>query len=151
MSESLHSVVVIDDDYISLFLITKFLGEKQIAETILPFTNGIDALNYIAANAGDFLKLPDLILLDIKMPDINGWQFLHEINKIKFIAGYEPAICILSAETTIDFNIERNWPCVKGYLLKPILLNKLTAVIESLVTKVENNNMLKDIVEPSII
>ena len=140
MLKFLHNVIVIDDDYISLFLITKIFYRQQITETILPFTNGINALNYLSANTQDYYKLPEIIFVDVNMPDINGWQFLKELNKIKFIAGYKPAIYLISAELNIDFEMLENWPWVKGYLTKPIIPGKLIQLLNSLETEFENTN-----------
>ena len=150
MLQRLRRLIIIEDDYISLYLINKLLREKSIAETILPFTNGIDGLNYLIKNAKDFSELPEFILLDMKMPEINGWQFLQQLNKIQFVTGYQPAICIVSAEITVDFNLLNSWSCVKGYLEKPIKPNKLIRVIESLSTKVENANMFENTPEREI-
>lgn len=141
MFHTLRRIAVIDDDCISLFLINKLLLQKQITDATIPFSNGIDALNYFSSNSESLLKLPDLILLDIKMPEMSGWQFLRELNQIEFTAGYKPQICILSAETTIDFDIFKNSHCVKGYLLKPIILSKLVTVIESLTTKIQDRDL----------
>jgi CheY-like chemotaxis protein len=150
MLQPLRRVIIIEDDYISLYLINKLLREKNIAETILPFTNGIEALNYLLKNAKDFSELPEFILLDMKMPEINGWQFLQELNKIEFVTGYQPVVCIVSAEITVDFNLLNTWSCVKGYLQKPILPNKLIKVIQSLSTKVETDNTFENTLEREI-
>ena len=114
MFQPLNRIINIDDDYISLFLTTKFLAGNKIADTTLPFTNGIDALRYLEQNAQIPSVLPELILLDIMMPDINGWQFLAELNNIEFIAGYEPVVCIVSAQTITNFEILKCYPISKG-------------------------------------
>jgi CheY-like chemotaxis protein len=145
MPKSLCRVIVVDDDYISLFLITNLFAQQKIAEIVLPFTNGIEALNYLAKNAGDFSQLPEIILLDIKMPDINGWQFLQRLNAIEFAPNYEPAICIISAGISLDFDILENSPYVKGYLLKPIMQNKLLAIIESLTPKMQESDVIENV------
>ena len=145
MPKSLRRVIAVDDDYISLFLITNLFAQEKIADTLLPFTNGTEALNYLSKNAGDFSQLPELILLDIKMPDISGWQFLQRLNNIEFVAGYEPAICIISAGISIDFDVLENSPYVKGYLLKPIIQNKLLAILESLTSKIQESDVMENI------
>ena len=103
MPVHLDTVVIIDDDEISLLLIRKFLEQKQAAKVILSFSSGFEAWNFLEKNANNFSELPWLILLDITMPGMSGWQFLKELNKIKFVDGYKPAVCIISASETIDF------------------------------------------------
>jgi CheY-like chemotaxis protein len=132
MRKVLHSAIVIDDDCISLFLITKMLGDLSLTESILSFTNGINALNFFRNSAEDFFKLPEIILVDIKMPNINGWEFLHELSKINFIAGYTPVVFVMSADTCIDVDMPESQPWVKGCFVKPIMPDKLITLFNSL-------------------
>jgi CheY-like chemotaxis protein len=141
MFQPLHRVAVVDDDYISLFLITKFLGKNQITESVLPFTNGIEALTFLTNFAADFSKLPEIILLDIKMPQFSGWQFLEKLTTIRFAVGYEPAVCILSAEPATDFELSKKWNCIKGHILKPIRLDELVSMIDSITAATESKKM----------
>lgn len=139
----LHAVAIIDDDEISLLLINKFLEQKQAAKRILQFSSGLDALNYLENNANSLPELPSVILLDIAMPVMNGWQFLKELSKIKFTAGYTPAVCIISACETIDFQVLKKYPLIKGYLVKPVIPDKLVAMIEYAATGIEANNNIE--------
>jgi len=138
-----NAIAVIDDDEFSLLLITKFIEQKKIAKTILPFSSGLEALNYFENNASDVTQLPCIILLDITMPLMSGWQFLDELNKIEFAAGYTPPVCIISAFTAIDFEALRKYPVIKGYLTKPVIPNKLIALIESVTTGAQTSNAVK--------
>jgi two-component SAPR family response regulator len=140
MQVHLNTVAIIDDDEISLLLIRKFLEQKQAAKIILPFSNGFEALSFLKNNADNFFELPWLILLDITMPGMSGWQFLKELNKIKFVDGYNPAVCIISASETIDFQIFKNYPFIKGYLMKPVIPGKLITIVEQLKISIEANN-----------
>ena len=126
----LNAVAIVDDDEISLLLIRKFLEQKQAAKKILPFSSGLEALGFLKDNANNFSELPWLILLDITMPGMSGWQFLKELNKIKFVDGYQPAVCIISASETIDFQILKNYSYIKGYLMKPVIPGKLIAMVD---------------------
>ena len=146
MSGYLDTVAIIDDDEISLLLIRKFLEQKQAAKIILPFPSGFKALNFLEINANNFLELPWLILLDITMPGMSGWQFLKELNKIKFVNGYNPAVCIISASETIDFQIFKNYPFIKGYLMKPVIPGKLIAMVDQLKVSIEANNSVGSII-----
>jgi CheY-like chemotaxis protein len=129
MLKPLRNIIVIDDDYISLFLITKILGEQRLTETILPFTNGISALEYLSKSAQDICKLPDVILLDIKMPEISGWQFLQQLKNINFTDDYKPFVCTISADISIDTEMLKNEPLIKAHLVKPIIPAKLAALL----------------------
>lgn len=144
MFQPLQRIALVDDEHISLLLITKFLLKNKIAESVLPFTGGIEALTFLTGFAGESSKLPELILLDIRMPEFSGWQFLEKLSTIKFAGGYEPAICILSAESFTDFELSK-WSCIKGHILKPIRMNELVSVIESITSATENKKMKENI------
>lgn len=144
MFQPLQRVAVIDDDHISLLLVTKFLVKNKITESVLPFDRGIEALTFLTNFAAEPSKLPDIILLDIRMPELSGWQFLEKLVTIKFAAGYEPAVCILSSESASDFELSK-WNCIKGHILKPIRLNELVAVIESIRAAIESKNEKENI------
>ena len=137
-----NAVAVIDDDEISLLLIKRFL-EQKITQNVLPFSNGLEALNYFEKNASQTTQLPAVILLDITMPLMSGWQFLNELSKIEFADGYKPVICIISAYVTIDFEKLRNYSFIKGYLTKPVIPKKLIAMIESVATNLKAANTVE--------
>ena len=132
MPFSLNVVAIIDDDNISLLLIKKILEQKRIAENILLFSSGFDALHYFENNIHNVEQLPSVLLLDIKMPLINGWQFLKEFHKIEHIEDYDPSIFIISAGANIDYEALKAYPSVKGSLLKPVVPEKLVTMIEQL-------------------
>lgn len=138
-----NAIAIIDDDEISLLLIRKLFEQKKIAKTILSFSSGLEALDYFENNASEITQLPSVVLLDITMPLISGWQFLDELNKIEFVAGYTPAVCIISAFVTVDFEVLRKYPVIKGYLTKPVVPNKLIALIESVAAGAKTINAVK--------
>jgi len=130
MPSSSNVVAIIDDDNISLLLIKKILEQKRIAENIFLFSSGFDALHYFENNIHNIEQLPSVLLLDITMPLMNGWQFLKEFQKIEFTNDYKPAIFIISAGANIDYEALKAYPCVKGFLLKPVIPEKLATMIE---------------------
>ena len=132
MPSSLNVVAIIDDDDISLLLIKKIVEQKRMAEIILLFSSGFDALHYFENNTHNVEKLPSVLLLDIKMPLMNGCQFLKEFQKIEFAEDYKPAIFIISAGANIDYEALKIYPLVKGFLLKPVIPEKLSMMIEQL-------------------
>jgi CheY-like chemotaxis protein len=76
-------VLLVDDSAPTNFFHEFLIKKTQCAENILSFRNGKEALSYIIEcekNGGD---LPELILLDINMPIMNGWKFLEEFNRIE--------------------------------------------------------------------
>jgi len=113
-----HKVLVVDDERISLALVKFGLSEQRYE--VLEANDGDVALEVLKENK------PDLIVLDIQMPKMNGYEF---IATLKTIEGCEsiPVIVLTSNETMEDvFRLEG----AKGYFVKPVNLEELVEKIK---------------------
>ncbi len=70
---SIDTILLVDDDYVSNYLTERHIKKTGIANTIKSVKNGEEALTYLAEPVN---KRPDLILLDINMPEMDGLEFL---------------------------------------------------------------------------
>ncbi len=131
MPDYQNVIAVLDDDEIFLLLIKKMIQKSNITDTILQFSNPHEGLFYFRNNANNPLQLPSIILLDLYMGNITGWQFLKQLENIQFPDNYDPSVFIISGAENIDFEKLRNYPLIKGYLTKPIIPDKLISLIES--------------------
>jgi len=123
---------VIDDDKIYHFLLKNLLKQNGIDVASTFFTNGQDAIDHIKANntAGD---MPDLILLDVNMPIMNGWQFLEEMKLLAPSLAKTPDIYMISSSNdNVDINRSKEYDgSVKGYYLKPISREDLDEIFSN--------------------
>ena len=106
-------------------LITK----NNFCEEIISFHNPQTALNELIANASNVLKLPDVILLDINMPVLDGWQFLDDFKNIIF-AKKIVVFIVSSSIDPQDLEMVKNYPILKNYIIKPLSANKLKQASE---------------------
>jgi CheY-like chemotaxis protein len=80
MKKKLSSVLLIDDDFATNFINKKIIQKAEITEHIQVVLNGKEAIDYLC-NQGKFESTettnpkPQLILLDINMPVMDGWDF----------------------------------------------------------------------------
>src|SRR5436190_16468327 len=78
-----NKVVLIDDDEMLNMINKKIMQKANYAENAVSYLNATDAIEDIKdamqTHPGD---LPDAIFLDINMPDMDGWEFLAELEKI---------------------------------------------------------------------
>jgi len=116
------NVFVVDDDKISQFLVKKLLISSGVDANPSFFENGFDAINNLKKFIDCIECLPDLILLDINMPVVDGWQFLEEFKMLKQKLTKNIEIYIISSSDNsldrlraVDFKEE-----IRDYLLKPI-------------------------------
>ncbi|AXT51208.1 response regulator [Aquimarina sp. BL5] len=119
---------VIDDDPIFVFGIKKVMQLINFCEGIMVFKNGQDALNNLRAIISAKEKLPDVILLDLNMPILDGWQFLDEFVKIPC----EKEILIYVVSSSVDPEDvlrAKSFDGVSDYIVKPISVAKLKEVL----------------------
>ncbi len=102
-------------------------------ELIKVFGNGLDALNFIKENINYPEVLPEIILLDLSMPIMNGWQFLDEFTKINGDIGKKITIYVCSSSISPD-DIARAKIIseVSDFIIKPITKDKLVDMIKSI-------------------
>lgn len=124
---SKHTVLAVDDIPMNLLLISKILSRLNI--TISTATNGREALEFIEKNK------PSLVLLDLMMPEIDGYEVLKRIRENP--ATKDMRVVILSA-------LNSNEDIVKGFnmgandfITKPIILEKLTSCVVTQLQLVE--------------
>lgn len=73
------TICIINDDDIFTFILKKSITKLNICEQILTYSNGEEAINNLTQ---DGFILPEIILLDINMPIMNGWEFLEVFSKV---------------------------------------------------------------------
>lgn len=127
--KKIRNLYVIDDDKIYHFLLKNLFKQNGIEVASTFFINGSDAIEYIKNNTDNEI-LPDLILLDVNMPIMNGWQFLEEFGKIAQDLSKKPTIYMISSSNNeVDINKSKEFDgAVKGYFLKPICKEDLDKI-----------------------
>jgi CheY-like chemotaxis protein len=128
-----NCVLLIDDDNITNFITTSILKKLGICNTIKAFKNGREAFNFILNTDIHSEIFPDLILLDLHMPVMDGYEFLEIFNALDVHSKVRTVILSTSARiqdkerlklSGIDFFIEK--PLTEEKLIQ--LLNKLKEV-----------------------
>ena len=128
------SIFLVDDDDASNFLSQRIIDEMKITEHTSTFENGKDALDFMAHNCCQKEIIselcPELILLDINMPVMDGFQFLSEFQSAKNMQKEKVKIYILtSSNNPNDIEKAKNYS-VSGYINKPITKEKLLKALE---------------------
>lgn len=109
-------VLIIDDDEIVLLVERKILQRGGVDHETITFKNGDAALEYIK---GQEVEQKFLILLDINMPVMNGWDFLRKMECL----GRNDNIFVIMVTSSIDRydkQVAREYKSVIGFIEKPI-------------------------------
>ena len=115
-------ILIVDDDEMFTWINKKVLRSTSEDIEVDICSNGKQALRYLELNAGSPEFLPDIILLDINMPVMDGWEFLEDYEKIVRNLKRQPKIWVLSS-SIVPEEIERanKHSLVAGYISKPFL------------------------------
>jgi CheY-like chemotaxis protein len=97
------------------------------------FENGFEAIEGIKNKLKQGENPPDLILLDINMPILDGWQFLDEFKLIKKLLNKEIIIYIVSSsDNHVDITKAKDYKEeVKNYYLKPMSPEDIKAIFSN--------------------
>lgn len=119
----MKSVLVVDDDETYVYLIERRLRSLDKSLTIKSCSSGKEALEYLEALSADQVS-PDLVMLDLNMPVMGGFDFLEAFYKLcqkKSMAVPPPDIWIVtSSDIEGDKERAQDFPFARGYLVKPI-------------------------------
>ena len=118
-------VFLIDDNTIDLLISRKLLLKYDATLEVLEFNRASEA---IVALQDDRQRLPDLILLDLNMPGMNGWDFLETIQDM---SRQPKRIYILTSSLDErDRLMAAKYPTVKGYITKPLNNASISQALE---------------------
>lgn len=114
MMNKVLKIMLIEDDSIEIMKFKRTLSSLELKHSVLEANNGEEAFKLLEQKE----NLPDIILLDLNMPRLNGIEFLS-ILKQDEILKYIPAIILTTSSNENDllkcFSIG-----VSGYILKPL-------------------------------
>jgi len=121
MSEKPY-IILVDDNEIDLFLHEKLIRLSGISDHIDRFISARDALDFIRQKG----PLPDIILLDIQMPDLDGFDFLAHYDQIEHIDRENTSIFMVSSSLDFgDISKAKANPLVKSFIKKPLNVKEL--------------------------
>ncbi|MFV0531234.1 MAG: response regulator [Flavobacteriales bacterium] len=107
----IEKVLLVEDDKVEVLKFKRVLKQLDIKSNFSISKNGEEALNYLKE------ELPDLILLDLNMPRMNGFEFLEAIKNTR----YEKIPLFILTTSNSDQDIEKSKEYkIKGYVVKPI-------------------------------
>ncbi len=118
------TIIVVDDDPVSNFLCSRIVSKSEINAEVKDFLHGREALDFIEECINSNTDLPDLILLDVNMPLMNGWEFLDEYKiLVPKMTKAIPVFILSSSVYNQDIQKARAIPEVSDYLIKPITVD----------------------------
>ncbi|MAZ27933.1 MAG: response regulator [Cytophagaceae bacterium] len=118
-------IFLVDDQGIANFINKKLIEITGLTDDVQDFTDPQEALEAIAENN------PDLVLLDLNMPLMSGWDFLNQMKSFK--TSTKVAICT-SSTSTFDKQRMQEYTMVIDYCEKPLNQDVLKNLAKTLKT-----------------
>lgn len=122
----LDKILCVDDDPITLMLCKKVVERVEFAKEIIIANNGEEAINYFDAlfeerKNNDTIVYPKLVLLDLNMPVMDGWEFLETYISRNYHNIFDSTrfIVLSSSIDPYDINRSKTYPII-GFLSKPV-------------------------------
>lgn len=109
------SCIIVDDEPLAVRLLESFVAKTPGLELLASFTDSVEAINAVKE------QRPQLLFLDIQMPDLNGMELAHmlpEGTKVVFTTAFK------------EYAFESYEVSALDFLLKPIRYNKFIAAVE---------------------
>lgn len=131
MKKELMCVMLVDDNQNDNFFHERAIKKANSKINVLIENSGIDALKYLKSNRDNKLAEPSLIFLDINMPNMNGWDFLHEYNKLEKELQIDVIIIMLtSSDNEDDIAKVKALDFVADYITKPLTKEVMQDIIK---------------------
>jgi CheY-like chemotaxis protein len=131
--EQIQRIMIVDDNATDRFIHKKLLSIYKIGNSVIEFSSGRGALEFFRENVSNEEKLPDLILLDVLMPEMGGFDFLFHLESLEQDLAKAPVVYMLSStDDESDLRQSRNIKMVKRLLRKPFSPEALIKAISEL-------------------
>ena len=130
-------ILLIEDDMIEVMKLNRAISSLNLHHDIIEANNGEEALKILEQKD----RLPDIILLDLNMPKINGIEFLKILKNddhLKFL----PTVILTTSNNKRDL-LECFKTGIAGYVLKPLKYDDYVSKIEKLLAYWSINELIK--------
>ncbi|WP_343533684.1 response regulator [Pedobacter sp.] len=125
------NLLVIDDDDINIFIISKIVEKTGYDVEICAKHNGQLAIDYIKDLVDSQQALPQLVLIDINMPILNGWEFIEAFEALDLKATNDMYM-LSSSVYENDIEKAKSYKSVKGFISKPLSIDRLKELLAAI-------------------
>lgn len=126
------SIMIVDNDQVNSFVLKNIITRNYSDAEISMFPDGADAMDHLESLENSKEEFPDVILLDIYMPVMNGFEFLEKYTK-KYPFKSTNVFAMSNSLSKEDQQRANEFTVVKGFITKPLIYNNIQFIIDTYV------------------
>jgi len=124
-------LVLIDDNPIDHYIMRTMLYNNEVCQQATYTFDGSMILEFIEENKSATEKLPDVIFLDLTMPDFSGWEFLDRFEKLKDSFNKHIELYVMTSSVReSDKERSSKYRCVNSFISKPLSKQTLNYICQ---------------------
>ena len=128
----MRKLVFIDDDPIDHFLMKHILQGKNYFDTTTYTFYGSLVLDYIEEHRSEPEKLPDMIFVDLNMPQFSGWDFLERMERMQDGISKDIPVFVISSSLQPDDKVmSSKYPFVQDFVGKPVDVKEIERIVSA--------------------
>ncbi len=121
-------VLLVDDDQSNHFLMERIISSLGFAKKVHSAFNGLEALNLLRAYCGALLEMPQILIVEVHMPVMNGFEFVSALNDINCIHRDKLTIAMVTSSVNPDDQKRARTLGIDHFIMRPVSELKLAAV-----------------------
>jgi CheY-like chemotaxis protein len=123
-------VLIVEDNPIDVFINTRVVEQSGLAKEVMAIQSAREALELLSKRSLNS-ELPDIIFLDIRMPDIDGFEFLMEFSELpQRVLELCKIVMLSSTIDPLELEKARNSPFVLAFIPKPLTRDKIIELFD---------------------
>lgn len=120
--------LLLEDDLTATFLTKRLFHHEAVPGALTTFESPVEGLAFIQAQVAAHTP-PDVILLDLNMPVLSGWDVLDALGPLQeHLLGHCLVYVLTSSLATSDMALAETYPLVAGFIHKPLDRQELQAI-----------------------
>lgn len=129
--KNVKKILLVDDNEMDNFISKRIIELSGFKGEVIVKDSGKGALNYLQENQDKPENIPELIFLDISMPVVDGFVFLHEWQKLnENVTGKSKIVVLTSSDNKYDMDRFLVNDFVIDFITKPITLETFRDLVE---------------------
>jgi CheY-like chemotaxis protein len=132
-------ILIVDDDMQLNKIHEKILPSSGLATEVHTALNGKEALDYLNMRIEKNYPLPNIIIVDLDMPVMNGFQFIDEFNALSVPGKSKIEVIVFTSSSNVSDRKKAFSKGIRHFVSKPYLVRPLSDIISQL--KIEQKDI----------